>query len=120
MSREQLMAMSKSGYGSTGVHTVTHSALGACNKANQLNEILECKRYLDNTLGRDHFSIAYPYGNYNSDTLDIAKQSGLRGGFTTEPRPVTAQSDIYRLGRFQVVNQSGKQFRKQLAMWMNN
>ena len=120
MSREQLTAMSKSRYVSMGVHTVTHPALGVCHKDKQLTEIIECKKYVDSTLGQNHFSIAYPYGNYNSDTLDIAKQTGLKGGFTTEPRPVTVQSDIYRLGRFQVVNQSGKQFRKQLAMWMNN
>jgi peptidoglycan/xylan/chitin deacetylase (PgdA/CDA1 family) len=120
MSTEQLIEMCRSQYVNTGVHTVTHAALGAFQKNIQLSEIVECKRYLDEVLKRKHFSIAYPYGNYNSDTLDIAKESGLKGAFTTEPQAVTVRSDIYRLGRFQVVNQSGAQFRKQLAKWKNN
>lgn len=120
MSREQLMSMSRSQYVGTGVHTVTHAALGAFHKSIQHSEIVECKKYLDETLKREHFSIAYPYGNYNSDTLDMVKKAGLKGAFTTEPQPITSQSDIFRLGRFQVVNQTGTRFRKQLAMWMNN
>jgi peptidoglycan/xylan/chitin deacetylase (PgdA/CDA1 family) len=120
MSRLELLEMSKGKYVNTGVHTVTHTALGAFSKHIQQTEITGCKEFLDDNLNKDHRSIAFPYGNYNSDTLDVVKKSGLKGAFTTDPKPVTIKSDVYQLGRFQVINQTGEQFKKQLDNWLNN
>lgn len=120
MSKHQLHEMSCSKYVNTGVHTITHAALGAFSRQIQQTEIKGCKEFLDDNLDKDHLSIAFPYGNYNSDTLDVVKKCGLKGAFTTDPKPVTIKSDVYQLGRFQVVNQTGEQFKKQLDNWLNN
>lgn len=120
MTREQLLKMSAGKYINVGVHTVTHAALGAFSKDIQQTEIKGCKEFLDDNLNRNHLSIAYPYGNYNSDTLDVVKELGFRGAFTTDPGPVTIRSDVYRLGRFQVRNQTGEQFKKQIDNWLNH
>lgn len=120
MSSQELLSMSESKFVKTGIHTVTHAALGTLSKSIQESEINGCRKYLEDKLGRDHLSIAFPYGNYNSDTLDIAKHTGLRGAFTTEPKAVTIKSEIYRLGRFQVINLTGEQFKVQIEKWLNN
>ena len=120
MSIQELLKMSESRFVSTGIHTTTHSALGTLSKGQQEFEINTCKQYLENKLGKDHLSIAFPYGNYNSDTLDIVKQNGLKGAFTTNPKPVTIKSDVFQLGRFQVINQTGEEFKVQLEEWLNN
>jgi len=120
MSKQELLSLSSNKYVSTGVHTVSHVALAAFQKPIQETEISGCKVFLDDNLGKDHLSIAFPYGNYNSDTLDIVKKTGLQGAFTTDPKPVSVKSDIYQLGRFQVINQTGNQFKKQLEIWLNN
>jgi peptidoglycan/xylan/chitin deacetylase (PgdA/CDA1 family) len=120
MSRHELLEMSSGKYVNTGVHTVTHAALGAFSKQIQQTEITGCKEFLDDNLNKNHLSIAFPYGNYNGDTLDVVRTSGLKGAFTTEPKPVTIKSDVFQLGRFQVVNQTGEQFKKQLDTWLNN
>ena len=120
MTRQELLEMSSGKYINTGIHTITHAALGAFPRQIQQTEIKGCKEYLDDNLARDHSSIAYPYGNYNKDTLEVARQVGLKGAFTTDPKPVTIKSDVYQLGRFQVINQTGEQFKKQLDHWLNN
>ncbi|HUQ66668.1 MAG TPA: polysaccharide deacetylase family protein [Flavitalea sp.] len=120
MSREELISMSSGTNVHIGNHTVTHAALGAFPKDIQKTEISGCREYLNDILGKNHYSIAFPYGNYNSDTLDIVRKMGLKGAFITDPKPVTATSDVYQLGRFQVINQTGDQFKKQLQQWLNN
>jgi peptidoglycan/xylan/chitin deacetylase (PgdA/CDA1 family) len=120
MSRQELLEMSAGKHIHTGVHTITHAALSAFSKQIQETEIKGCKEFLDDNLGRNHISIAFPYGNYNAQTLDVVKKAGLKGAFTTDPKPVTIKSDVYQLGRFQVINQTGEQFKKQLDTWLNN
>lgn len=120
MSRHQLLETSLAKYVTTGVHTITHAALGAFSKRIQQTEINGCKEFLDDNLGKKHLSIAFPYGNYNKDTLEVTKRAGLKGAFTTDPKPVTIKSDVYQLGRYQVINQTGEQFKKQLDNWLNN
>ena len=120
MSNQELLKMSQSKFVITGIHTETHTALGTLSKRLQESEITTCKQYLEDKLGKDHLSIAFPYGNYNSDTLDIVKQTGLKGAFTTNPKPVNIKSDVFQLGRFQVINQTGEEFKVQLEKWLNN
>ena len=120
MSLQELSKMAESKFVVTGIHTETHTALGSLPKRLQEYEVNTCRKYLENKLGNDHLSIAFPYGNYNSDTLDIVKQNGLKGAFTTNPKPVTRKSDVFQLGRFQVINQTGKEFKVQLEKWLNN
>lgn len=120
MTRHELLEMSSAKYVSMGIHTITHAALGAFSKQIQHTEIKGCKEFLDDNLDKKHTSIAFPYGNYNSDTLDVVKKAGLKGAFTTDPKPITIKSDVYQLGRFQVMNQNGEQFKKQLDYWLNN
>ena len=120
MSKSELLTMASNKYVHTGVHTVTHAALAAFPKSIQQTEITGCKEYLDANIGTEHLTIAFPYGNFNSDTLEIVKSAGMKGAFTTDPKPVTMNTDIYQLGRFQVINMNGEQFKKQLSEWLNN
>jgi peptidoglycan/xylan/chitin deacetylase (PgdA/CDA1 family) len=120
MTRDELISMSSGKQVHIGVHTVTHAALSAFPKDIQQTEISGCKEYLKDNLGQNHYSIAFPYGNYNTDTLEVVKNIGFRGAFTTQPKTVNAVSDVYQIGRFQVANQTGEQFKKQLDKWLNN
>ena len=120
MSNHELKQLSDGKYAATGVHTVSHIALSAFPKSVQRSEIDDCRQFLDGALGGKHSSIAFPYGNYNSETLDVVKEIGLQGAFTTNPKPVTIKSDVFQLGRYQVINQTGEQFKKQLHHWLNN
>jgi peptidoglycan/xylan/chitin deacetylase (PgdA/CDA1 family) len=120
MSRLELLSLSEHPVAETGIHTVTHAALGAFPKDIQVSEIAGCKDFLDRNLNKRHTTIAYPYGYYNTDTAAAVKQAGLKAAFTTDAVPVTARSDVYRIGRYQVVNQNGDQFSCMLKKLLYN
>ena len=120
MTRQELYDLSSHPLVETGVHTVTHAALGAMAKDIQVSEISGCKDFLDRNLNYRHDVIAFPYGFYNNDTKDAVKQAGLKAAFTTDARPVTVKSDIMQMGRYQVINQSGDEFRTKLNKLLAN
>jgi peptidoglycan/xylan/chitin deacetylase (PgdA/CDA1 family) len=118
MTRTELISMFQSSQAESGVHTITHAALSAFPKQIQHGEILGCKEYLDVNLQKTHSLMAYPYGNYNSDTLEVVKNAGMKAAFTTDARCITARSDLFQLGRFQVIDQPGDVFSRQLNKWL--
>jgi peptidoglycan/xylan/chitin deacetylase (PgdA/CDA1 family) len=120
MNSNQLVEMCKHPLFDIGVHTATHPALSYHSKSIQQQEMLDCQYYLENLSGRLIQSIAFPYGNYNSDTLSVVKEQQFSAGFTTHAIPITKKSDPFSLGRFQVVNQNGDEFENQLRVWMKS
>jgi len=61
--------------------------------------------------------LAYPYGDYGDTTLAVVKKEKLAAAFTTCGQTVTRRSDLFRLGRFQVMNWNGEEFERQLRAW---
>lgn len=104
---------------SLGVHTVNHPALGSQSKPVQEKELSGSRDMLYQHFDNNTDAVAYPYGHYNEETLDIMKNENFEAGFTTEERSVSANSDIYRLGRFQVKNWTGAELNEQLIKWFN-
>jgi len=60
------------------------------------------KSNLEKILGREINYIAYPYGEYNSDTIKAAKQSGYKLAFSTEFGWINKNNNIYSLGRIYI------------------
>ncbi|MFD1873000.1 polysaccharide deacetylase family protein [Hymenobacter bucti] len=117
MAAEQLRELAGSPRHTLGVHTVSHPALAFHAPAAQQRELVENKEFLAQLTGHAPTLVAYPYGNYNPDTLAAAAAAGLRAGFTTEEQPLTNRSERYRLGRFQVADGPGADFARQLQRW---
>lgn len=100
-----------------GIHTNTHPALASHPKKIQHHEIADCKQFLESRLNRAVTTMAYPYGNYNEHTLSIARELPLAASFTTEEKYITKNTSPYQMGRFQVKNWNGKEFKRQLHRW---
>ena len=66
--------LSNSGLVEIGSHTVSHVYLASKGYDEQERQLKESKEYLENLLGKEIDTIAYPYGSYNSNTLTIAKK----------------------------------------------
>ncbi|MDP4090249.1 MAG: polysaccharide deacetylase family protein [Bacillota bacterium] len=62
-------------------HTLSHPRLNEKKYDVQVNELKASKEYLEKLLDKKAEFIAYPYGNYNSDTLKAAKEAGYKMGF---------------------------------------
>lgn len=120
MSNEQLSQMSSDNLFSLGVHTVNHPALGFQTGAVQRAELTQSKQYLSNHFDTYLNAVAYPYGNYNEQTLGVIKDERFDAGFTTEEKKVKSASEVYELGRFKVNDWTGAEFKDQLNKWTSN
>lgn len=100
-----------------GIHTITHPDLSSHSIDVQHHEIAGCAAYLKTNYNQAVHTIAYPYGNYNSDTLSLVKEQQLAAAFTTQEKFITKRSDPHQLGRFHVKNWGGKDFEPRLKKW---
>ena len=84
MSEEQMKCMVSAGM-HIGSHGYDHYWLGSLPKEKQEVEIKESLKFIEN-IGGDikHWTICYPYGNYNDDTIALLKENHCALGFTTE------------------------------------
>ncbi len=103
-----------------GAHTTSHVALGFQDKNFQKKEILDNKLFLESLIHKKVDLLAYPYGNYNNETLTAARKAGMRGAFTTEEGILENTTNPYRIKRFQVKNQNGIEFKNNLDKWLNH
>jgi len=117
MSVSELKQMAANNLFSFGAHTVTHPALANHNAQFQRKELTDNRRFLQEVTGQDINLLAYPYGIYNEETLQIAADLGFKAAFTTEEKPIASNSSIYTLGRFQVTNLTGTALTDQLKYW---
>lgn len=83
MSLDQIKCMVDCGM-HIGSHGYDHYWLGSLSKEQQEFEIQKSVEFI-NAIGGDvnNWSICYPYGNYNTDTLEIIKCYGCKLGLTT-------------------------------------
>jgi len=116
MSIEQLQELSNSELFSLHAHTITHPALAHQPPEVQEREMKDGWNHLSNITGESTGTIAYPYGNYNDDTISMPKKY-FEAAFTTEPSVISKRSDLYRLGRFKVNDWDGNTFEAQLNKW---
>lgn len=83
MSMDQLQCMVDSGM-HVGSHGYDHYWLGSLSKEKQRFEIQKSIEFIA-AVGGDvnNWSICYPYGNYNEDTIALCKENGCKLGLTT-------------------------------------
>lgn len=85
MSEEQLRFMASCGM-HIGSHAYTHERLGALDREEQERELagsIEMLSRVDLQPDQD-WTLAYPYGDFNPETLEVAAALGCRAAFTTK------------------------------------
>jgi peptidoglycan/xylan/chitin deacetylase (PgdA/CDA1 family) len=100
-----------------GAHTVNHPALAMHAASFQKKEIADSNAALKEKLKQEISGFAYPHGNYNSETISILNEEAFRYAVTTEAKPVTWQSSLFELPRFQVKNWNEEIFQENLKNW---
>lgn len=102
MSAEQIREVDASGLVEIGSHTVFHSNLIKISSAKKEEELKNSKKYLEDLLGKSVFGLAYPLGNYDEETKDLASQSGYKYGLTYNHRSKKSEVDFFEINRFGV------------------
>ena len=85
-----------------GAHTKNHVQLSAHDVEYQRKEVNENVRHLEDLTGRRIFSMSYPFGSYNHNTLKVAKQAGLDVACTTAQELATRIDNSLLLPRIMV------------------
>ena len=86
-----------------GTHTHSHIWLGKHTIKNQKKEILKSLNILKKILGKEKkLSICYPFGSFNADTIQIAKNQGLIFGFSNKFGKVNLRGSFskFKIPRF--------------------
>ena len=63
------------------------------------------KEYLEKITHREVFAVAYPFGQFNDDTLKAAKESGYSLGFVTDTGMAMSSDNPLKLKRIYISSQ---------------
>jgi peptidoglycan/xylan/chitin deacetylase (PgdA/CDA1 family) len=83
MSWSQIKNLLNSGLIEIGAHTLNHADLTTLPIQNQLDEINESKKRLEDMYNVSVTTFAYPYGRYNNDSLESVSKAGFLTAVTT-------------------------------------
>jgi peptidoglycan/xylan/chitin deacetylase (PgdA/CDA1 family) len=117
LSMSQLRELSSNPLFTIGAHTVTHPALASHSTTVQQHELAASRQALREATGQPVELLAYPYGNHSHETALLAAQLGFKAAFTTDAHLLIAGLEAHKLGRFQVNNWDGHEFKRRLAAW---
>lgn len=96
-------------------HTVSHPELSKLSYEEQLYELSESKKVLENILGREISYVSYPYGQFNKSSIMIAKKLHYKLAMGTIPEKAKRRNGLYNLNRIGVLgNLSIDQFKQLL------
>lgn len=85
-----------------GSHSVTHRHLGSIRKKEVQAELALSKRDLEEITGQDIHLFSFPYGSYNSETINLAKTEGYKRIFLNVPKKPGRNSDDIVFGRIDI------------------
>jgi peptidoglycan/xylan/chitin deacetylase (PgdA/CDA1 family) len=117
MTWEEVRVLEKGGLIEVGAHTVSHPALSAHAASLQQQEIYQSKSTLETRLDHPIKTFAYPFGDYNHQTMALVQEAGFVCACSTQGDVVWQQSDTWQLPRFEVQNWDGAEFERRLLRW---
>jgi peptidoglycan/xylan/chitin deacetylase (PgdA/CDA1 family) len=113
---EQLAEMRDAGV-DIGSHTLTHSDLRSKKGRTPADyeafiraEVTDSKKLLEQKLGIQVSTLAYPYGNHNEEVRKITAEAGYEAAFTVYGQKIGFGSDPMQLGRYAIEQAKPKVF----------
>jgi len=99
LTAQHLREMVASGLVEIQSHTMTHPFLTKLTKEQQAEQLERSRLEIACITGKVPYLICYPYGYYNEDTIEVAKQL-YDFGITTEYRAfITGEDSLYQIPR---------------------
>ena len=117
MSEPQKRAFVEAGW-EIGAHTQTHPRLATLPPAQAAAEISQSKAGLEQRLGVEIQSFAYPYGDLNPETKRLVAEAGFRYAVATDSGGLHLEDDrmqIFRVNMFP--HETGASLRKKTSAW---
>jgi len=117
MTRDELRTLAASPLVTIGAHTVDHVLLSGRSLAEQIETMARSKTELESLLGRPVRHFAYPYGDFDAVSVEVAQQCGFETATTTLSGRVTRLNDRWRLPRRAVYDWNADEMAARLWAW---
>jgi peptidoglycan/xylan/chitin deacetylase (PgdA/CDA1 family) len=101
LNTDQIKEMKKYGI-RFGSHTLAHKDLMKCGAEDKEAEIAGSKKTLEDKLGFEIESFAYPYGNYDNSIITLIQQAGYKYGYATDNGPLGLHENNYQIRRITI------------------
>jgi peptidoglycan/xylan/chitin deacetylase (PgdA/CDA1 family) len=108
MNVDQILEMNQSGLVEFGAHSMTHARLTELSLAELERQVRNCKRSLEDLLGKPVFSFAYPYGFFNDEVKKAVAEAGYVFGIAVEWGPNHFGDDLLEIRRICLSPDAGK------------
>lgn len=83
-------------------HTFNHDELSKLSYEKQVDTLKKSKEYLEKTLNRPVYYLAYPFGHYNEESTRALKDAGYRMGVLTRHGMSKASQGLFTLSRMRI------------------
>ena len=100
MSWEQIRKLEEIGV-EIGSHSMTHPHLTRLSDSDLRKELEDSKHLLEDKLGREVSSFAYPYGEHDRRVVNEVRAVGYSCAYTTNHIYVSKNMDLFRIPRFE-------------------
>jgi peptidoglycan/xylan/chitin deacetylase (PgdA/CDA1 family) len=98
----QLPALEDAGI-EIGAHTQSHPALDVLSPAEAFGEVRDCKRYLEDELGHEVRSFAYPHGHHDQRVISMVQRAGYHSACAVKNALSSTGDDRFALSRLTVM-----------------
>ncbi|KJS65172.1 MAG: hypothetical protein JL50_15170 [Peptococcaceae bacterium BICA1-7] len=100
---EQAREMVDSGLVNIQNHTYSHQQLDLLSKEEQKIEIVKAQERIKEMLGYTPYHLAYPYGSYNQDTLELCRELGVHTAVTVKNSIAESKQGPWELKRISYI-----------------
>ena len=114
MTVAELRCLGRSEVVDLGSHTVTHPSLPLQSTAIRRAEIERARDALVDLTGRSPGAFAYPFGDYDAETVELVRDARHSVACTTDETGVAPGGDVLALPRLQVLDWPADQLAKRL------
>jgi peptidoglycan/xylan/chitin deacetylase (PgdA/CDA1 family) len=115
MTWEQVVEMKEAGM-EIGSHTVTHPSLPGLSQERIWRELTESRAMLQERLGQEVNSIAYPHGDFDDGVAHLTNLAGYRVAVSTKQGVTHTTGNLMSLRRIRV---RGGMFPEDVMKWIN-
>lgn len=116
MSSAQAARMASMNLIEIGAHTMTHPSLPTLSRDAQFQEMKASKLACEEIVGGRIERFAYPFGDFNADTIEAAREAGFAAAFTTKAGTMSKARDPLLFPRMNIGNYAPERFRFALAV----
>lgn len=99
MGKKEVQEMDESGLVEFGGHTLTHPRMPELTNEELIKEIVENKRDIENIIGKEIITFAYPYGHISDRVKKAVKECGYKYSVSTDTGTGIISEDTYDIRR---------------------